>query len=87
MVCCSRSTQGTIKPQGTKFNRLEGSGYLYNLLLFSIDVFELIYDYYEHMWAIGCVFADMLLQKPLFAGTQDPFNNILAVLDLKNNSR
>jgi len=36
------------------------------------------------MWAIGCVFAEMLLQKPLFAGTSDPVSNICAVLDIKS---
>jgi len=38
------------------------------------------------IWAIGCVFAEMLLQKPLFAGPQDPLNNILNVLDMKKDS-
>lgn len=35
------------------------------------------------MWAIGCVFAEMLLQKPLFAGHSDPVSNICNVLDIK----
>jgi len=39
------------------------------------------------MWAIGCVLAEMLLQKPLFASTSDPVSNIYAVLDLKSNEQ
>jgi len=35
------------------------------------------------MWAIACVFAEMLLQKPLFAGTADPLDNILSILDCR----
>jgi hypothetical protein len=35
------------------------------------------------IWAVGCVLAEMLLQKPLFAGPSDPVSNIRAVLDIK----
>lgn len=35
------------------------------------------------MWAIGCVFAEMLLQKPLFAGNADPLTSIFSILECR----
>jgi mitogen-activated protein kinase 15 len=42
------------------------------------------YDYAVDMWAIGCVMAELLLKRPLFAGesTLDQLEKILSVIGM-----
>jgi serine/threonine protein kinase len=46
------------------------------------------YDYAVDMWAVGCVMAELLLKKPLFAGesTLDQLEKILSVIGMPKKS-